>query len=117
MNKIVLFLVYWSIPASLIGIGCAMKAYNKVTQVPAAHLPSDKEISPEEARECIDKQVELYNDLCAEGRECQGGPEEEGEYCTDEAADKRGSATLLIENHFLGVECAADAIRRCLGLD
>lgn len=57
-----------------------------------------------------------YGDLCAEARQCDEYDKDPNGYCTDKAADKRGSDTLLIENHWEGVKCAADFIRRCLDL-
>lgn len=60
--------------------------------------------------QCIEEAVELYNDLCAEARPCE---EYDAENCNDEAADRRGSANLLIDMHYEGVKCAAETIRLC----
>lgn len=116
MKRIHLFLVYWAVPLTLIAIGCATKVRGVA---PSGYVYEKEEaITPAMVEECTSKQVELYNDLCAEARECQGGEEEIGsEYCTDKAADLEGFGSLLIRNHFQGVECATEAIRSCLGLD
>lgn len=62
---------------------------------------------------CIDNQVEYYNDLCAEGRTCEGGPEDH-ESCNDAVADKEGFGSVLIRAHFEGVQCAAEGIKMCV---
>lgn len=71
-------------------------------------------VALEEVRECIQSTIDDYNDTCSGPRRCDhyGEPD-----CTDEAADKRGSATLLIDAHFEGVACAATMLAICVGLE
>lgn len=71
-------------------------------------------VALEEVRECIQSTIDYYNDTCSGPRRCDhyGEPD-----CTDEAADKRGSATLLIDAHFEGVACAATMLAICVGLE
>lgn len=66
-----------------------------------------KEIS---FNQCLENYLDLYNDVCAESRECD---EYGGEYCTDNQADKEGSATLLIKMHHDGVKCGMDNAQTC----
>ncbi len=68
---------------------------------------SSYEAKISEVRTMAIDNVELYNDLCAEARPCQ---DYESEYCTDKAADARGSASLLIDMHYEGVACASENI-------
>lgn len=49
--------------------------------------------------------TEIYNDTCSGSRKCDDY--EENGYCTDKAADTRGSDSLLIEAHFDGVDCGS----------
>lgn len=76
----------------------------------------DLEVLQEEVIRCLNASTDLYGDLCAEARHCDEYDKDPNGYCTDKAADKRGSDTLLIENHWLGVKCATDFIRQCVGL-
>lgn len=46
---------------------------------------------------CVSQQIELYGDLCAEGRSC----EENSKDCN------------VIDAHFEGVKCAIEAIQMC----
>lgn len=46
--------------------------------------------------ECADQQVEVYGDLCAESSD----------------GHENGTA---IEAHFLGVQCASESIKSCVG--
>lgn len=87
----------------------------------STHVPEDyrEKISQERYEriiEYVDGQTDLYGDLCAEARGCQfyydpNDPDKENESCTDEEADKRGSASLLIEAHYEGVKCSSESIR------
>jgi hypothetical protein len=61
---------------------------------------------------CVADQVEYYNDICAEARPCQGLLDD-GEYCTNRAAMRRGSSSLLIDMHYEGVVCGAEAVGAC----
>ena len=60
---------------------------------------------------CIQEQIDHYGDLCAESRQCD---EPGSQYCTDEAANLRGSDSLLIEAHAEGVQCAVESIQMCI---
>ena len=56
--------------------------------------------------------TELYNDTCSGSRKCDDY--EENGYCTDKAADARGSDSLLIEAHYDGVECGSRMMKSAL---
>ena len=77
--------------------------------------PQIKDEAYNEIIEYVEMQTDIYGDLCAESRTCQQyyDPENEetSEYCTDEAAVKRDSGTLLIEAHYEGVQCASESIK------
>lgn len=89
MNKFVAFLIFWSVPVILMA-GCSL-----IQAKPEAVVRESLVITPEELKECIDDQVDLYGDLCAES---SSGYEE-----------MSGS-----DAHFTGVECAVDSIKSCL---
>lgn len=70
-----------------------------------------KMVSFARVQDCANSQWLEYNDVCAEADRCE---EYDDQWCNDKAAQERESANLLIDNHFMGAFCAAEAIKACV---
>lgn len=92
--------------------GCQTTSDQTVT---LKRVPVGSVVALEDVRECIQSTIDYYNDTCSGPRRCDRYGDSPD--CTDEAADKRGSATLLIDAHFEGVACAATMLAICVGLE
>lgn len=106
-SKFLLKFILWWLGIGAFGaiVGCA------VTDFGRKPIFRSKQYIYRQLTQCIRDQTELYNDLCAEGPRCDSF---DNAFCSDKRAEGRGSASLLIENHYEGVQCAAVNIKECL---